>query len=235
MVCCCLQETHIKELNNINIRDSLSGEIYNVQTFKTINGHHGIGFATLSHIECTYKQLHDHIAVAYLNINENNNEKKRKIRIFNIYAPPKCRSKKYYEEIDQIYDILESELNKESVIHTFICGDLNISLAGEHSKYPRHIGKYGKGQNSFGSERIIEILERHDFYVTNTFFNHKLAHITTWEYEFVPKNRRNPSRTQIDYIIANRKWLSNNISARSYNNIKTYADHRLVISEFKIN
>ena len=32
---CCLQETHIKEVENYTIRDNTSGEIYNVQTLKT--------------------------------------------------------------------------------------------------------------------------------------------------------------------------------------------------------
>ena len=66
--------------------------------------------------------------------------------------------------------MLESELSKESTLNTFMCGDLNVTLAGEHANLPNQIGKYGKGNNSFGTERIIEILERFNLYITNTFF-----------------------------------------------------------------
>ena len=46
--------------------------------------------------------------------------------------------------------------------------------------------------------------------------------------------RRQPIRNQIDYIITNRKYQSFIINSRSYNNLKTETDHRLVKMTIKL-
>ena len=65
-----------------------------------------------------------------------------------------------------------------------------------------------------------------DLYLTNTTFNHKLCHRTTWTApyrEFTKhsgEKRRNPVRNQIDYII------TRNRSKGFVKNARSYGGHR---------
>ena len=72
-------------------------------------------------------------------------------------------------------------------------------------------------------------------YLCNTFFKHKLEHINTWTGNFVPTYRRNPIRSQIDYIIAPLNFKSINTNARAYNGLQINTDHKIIISIFNLN
>lgn len=68
--------------------------------------------------------------------------------------------------------------------------------------------------------------------ITNTQFKHKMAHKATWISENT-KNRRNPVRNQIDYIITDISLKQEILDSRSYAGIFIETDHRLVIANFK--
>ena len=46
--------------------------------------------------------------------------------------------------------------------------------------YPSVIRKYGKCQTNNNRQQLIEICSKNELYITNTFFDHKMAHRTTW-------------------------------------------------------
>ncbi len=76
--------------------------------------------------------------------------------------------------------------------------------------------------------------------ITNTLFQHKKAHRTTWEAPYrkfttrTGEQRRNPVRNQIDYIItkiSHRRFVTD---ARSYGGIRTDTNHKLVKARFHV-
>lgn len=80
--------------------------------------------------------------------------------------------------------------------------------------------------------------------LTNTLFQHKMAHRTTWECPErktehqdaqSKETRRNPYRNQIDYILTRTNHRNFVTNSRSYSGIETYTDHRLVKANFQIN
>ena len=124
-------------------------------------------------------------------------------------------------------------LTKAASTILFICGDFNTSVGREHINYPDNIGRFTKGTANKESDHLLGIVQRNNLYITNTFFQHRLSHITTWQAGYTRNNRRNPYRTQIDFIIANRKWKNCNSNSRSYAGIQTFTDHRLIVCSFK--
>jgi hypothetical protein len=73
-------------------------------------------------------------------------------------------------------------------------------------------------------------------YLTNTTFQHKAAHRTTWtapdrlqvHMGHDGKPRRNPYRNQIDYIITKTEHQRFVENSRSYGGTETSTDHKLV-------
>ena len=88
---------------------------------------------------------------------------------------------------------------------------------------------------------LLEFCSRNGLILTNTKFQHKLAHRTTWE---APERknakhrngepRRNPYRNQIDYVIIRKNHMKIVNDSRSYSNIEVKTDHRLVIMKTKM-
>ena len=93
------------------------------------------------------------------------------------------------------------------------------------------MGPFGKGMlNSNGSE-LLELSNRNKLILTNTLFQHKLSHTTTWEAPFRNYThwdgtaRRNPIRNQIDYILVRCDHRYLVMNSRSYGGIYTHT-HR---------
>ena len=233
ILCCAIQETHIKESGVISFICDQTKVVYNLHTISSENVRRGIGFVVKSDVDCNIEKISDRLAVIYIHLKDHIG-KVRTIRVFNVYAPPRSKSKAYKEEIGQLFDQLETNINKGSVYKTFICGDFNLSVGSAHDQYPSNIGSYGKGIATEQSDILLGLLQRNNLYVTNTFFKHKLAHVTTWQSEYIKENRRNPYRTQIDFVIAHSSWKRTHRDARSYINLDVSTDHRLVISKFNV-
>ena len=89
-------------------------------------------------------------------------------------------------------------------------------------------------------KRLLETCKEHKLILTNTIFNHKKCHRTTWEAPFrnfttkKGEERKNPVRNQIDYVITlieHKKFVTN---SRSYGGIYTDTDHKLVKTTLKV-
>ena len=76
---------------------------------------------------------------------------------------------------------------------------------------------------------LLDFANRNDLILSNTFFNHKLAHRATWVGpEKINDLRRNPVRNQIDYILIRKRTLKCTLDSRSYSGTNINSDHRLV-------
>ena len=119
-------------------------------------------------------------------------------------------------------------------IDKFICGDFNCEIKDGHQDAPENIGTYSKGKTSHNGKYLIDFIVQNNLYVTNTFFKHKLEHITTHQSNLSLPHRKNPFRKQIDFIIANKVWKRNNIDSRSHSGTIVDSDHRLVKASFDL-
>src|SRR6266568_3217201 len=87
--------------------------------------------------------------------------------------------------------------------------------------------------NSNGNH-LLELANRNNLVLTNTTFKHKLAHRATWVSSCNYKNRRNPVRNQIDYMLVRISHLKCVLDSRSYSGLFLDTDHRMVITKIKI-
>ena len=106
--------------------------------------------------------------------------------------------------------------------------------------YPNVIGKYGKVKPTGIGQPLIEMCSRNELHITNTFFDHKMAHRTTWicpgrvqdHKDKYGNIRRNPYINQIDYIMTKTKYKTLLTDSRSYAGFKISTVHRLVKASF---
>ena len=104
------------------------------------------------------------------------------------------------------------------------------------------MGKFGKGHLNNNGEWLLEYANETGVLLTNTLFQHKLAHRTTWTCteRVNPHNsadgteRRNSYRNKIDYIMAKTIHKQLITNSRSYGGLSTKTDHKLVKAKFKI-
>ena len=104
------------------------------------------------------------------------------------------------------------------------------------------MGKFGKGHLNSNEEWLLDYAKENGIVLTNTLFQHKLAHRTTWTCteRINPHNsadgtiRRNPYRNQIDYIMTKVIHKQLITDSRSYSGISTSTDHKLVKAQFKL-
>ena len=137
---------------------------------------------------------------------------------------------KYYEELDTI---VAGIANRTVLV---VAGDFNAKTGSRHKQYPENMGRYGKGHLNENGEGLLDFASHHNLVLTNTKFQHKLLHQTTWESTYRRhttkdgEERRNPHRNQIDYILLRKRNMQQVMNSRSYphNNTMT-SDHRSVI------
>ena len=102
------------------------------------------------------------------------------------------------------------------------------------------MGKYGKGIINSSGKRLLETCKTNELILTNTLFQHKKSHRTTWTAPFrnfitrTGEERRNPVRNQIDYIITRKLHRGFVTDSRSYGGIRTNTDHKLVKASFRV-
>ena len=101
--------------------------------------------------------------------------------------------------------------------------------------YRNNMGRFGKGKINSNGEALLEFANRHELVLTNTTFEHKMTHRTTWTGP--TKQDSKPVRNQIDYMyilvrIKHRQFVHD---SRSYGGTDTYSDHKMVIAKLVIN
>ena len=159
-----------------------------------------------------------------------------------VYAPTNPKSNQNPEQRENFYEELDKlvqSINKRDIL--IIAGDLNAKTGSEIENYTEVLGKFGKGMANENGMALLEFCTRNGLVLTNTKFQHKMAHRTTWEAPERPnakdrngEPRRNPYRNQIDYLIIRKNHMKIVKDSRSFSNIETNTDHRLVIMKTKM-
>ena len=97
------------------------------------------------------------------------------------------------------------------------------------------MGRFGRGEMNTNGEHLLDLAARHDLVLTNTLFQHKHAHRTTWESPDKPNANNKKVRNQIDYILVRNYHRIFINDSRSYSGMMSFSDHRLVMAKFNIN
>ncbi len=158
--------------------------------------------------------------------------KGRKYVVINAYAHTLPNSEKYPERREQFYQDLENAINLVSKRNILILGgDFNVKTGSVSNKH----GQVWKRKVNSNGEHLLELASRNDLILTNTIFNHKMAHRTTWVApERKNTDRRNQIRNQINYILVQNEYRVFVNDARSYNGKMKDSDHRIVLAKMNI-
>ena len=163
-------------------------------------------------------------------------KKGKPIYLINVYAPtqPSCQKnpdqrRKFYEQLEKV---LQDVPNRATL---FLIGDFNAKTGSSKDLHPEVIGNYGKGLTNENGERLIDLALKNNLLITNTFFKHRFAHVSTWTSPGLPSHRRNQIRNQIDYIQVRKDFFKFVNDCRAFSGISTNTDHRLVVIKIKDN
>ena len=111
-------------------------------------------------------------------------------------------------------------------------GNFNACFGSDFQSWRSVIGPHGMGDCNGNGERLLDFCSNNQLLVTNTWFNHKSIHKTTW---FRNGNRSRPGHI-IDYILVNRRFRSSIFDTCVYWSVLHESDHELIVStlHFKI-
>ena len=225
-------ETHLDEdtYEDITIKDE-NGTTHNYLLYATKK----TGLLIRKELNPTIKKISDRICTAKIQLKDHN------LMFISAYAHTLDKSEKEPNLREEVYEALEAIIEKTAKRDLLVIGgDFNAKTGSGYKEFPMNMGNFGKGIMNSSGKRLLETCKGHDLILTNTLFQHKRTHRTTWEAPFrnfttsSGEERRNPVRNQIDYIITrteHRKFVTN---ARSYGGIWTDTDHKLVKANMKV-
>ena len=228
-----IQETHLDQTDTDTITTTDGTSTYTLHlSGKEGERRTGVGIVVRRNIDTTFTPISDRICMCKTTIPKMN----RNIVFICAYAPTLPVSESTPGVREAFYQQLESVINKVSnMILLYIGGDFNAQTGIRgNNQFKENMGKYSKGQLNSNGEALLQLASRNSLLLTNTIFQHKLSHITTWEAPYRKivfkdgSERINPIRNQIDYILTRRPHRGIVTNSRSYSGTHTFTDHRLV-------
>lgn len=80
------------------------------------------------------------------------------------------------------------------------------------------MGKFGRGLRNSNGQKLVEFCDTHNLVATNTFFQHKASHRTTWvgHRQDTETGKTVPIYNQIDLILTPKEQINLVTNARSY-------------------
>ena len=235
-----IQETHLKGTGFLDIKSSKGKTVRLYYSGDGRTSRNGVGILVEPETKCTYTPISSRLMMLRI---END---KVPINLICAYGPTSKRTEEQPEATVQFYNAISSILNKtkkkEAVI---IGGDFNAKVKREEMSNPKSktVGKYAKSKINENGELLLEFAELHDLKLTNTFFKHKPAHMSTWQcpertIQVTDSNsgtpRRNPYRNQIDFILTRNSNNTEVFDSRSYGGFSCNSDHKPVIANINI-
>ena len=228
-------ETHLpeEETLNIEVKDKKKKYIFYNSGIKEKNIFTGTGILIEENIEAKFKRISDRICTAKINLGN-----KHKVMIIIVYAPTLNVSENQPQVREDFYELLQKTTNKinKSRYQLVVMGDFNAKTGSGYNLYKENMGPFGKGMLNTNGSYLLEYTKINGMYLTNTTFNHKMAHRTTWtaperkepvkHHDGTP--RINPYRNQIDYILTKCEHKKLITDSRSYGGFTTKTDHKLI-------
>lgn len=182
---------------------------------------HGVGFLVHKDIKeniAKYRGISERLAYLIINI-----DKSTTLKIIQVYAPTISYSQ---DEVDELYQNIESILLEEKTTNTIVMGDFNarLGIAQHVSKY---IGPQGYGGSNDRGNTLAAFAQENKLYVVNTFFKKRSERRWTW------MGPNGTIKAEIDYILTSNINIVKNYDV--LNRVQTDSDHRMVRCEIKLN
>ena len=198
--------------------------------------HHGSGIIVRDIYNPIFKRISPRICTASFKIANN------QYLFVSGYAPHETLSINCPDLRETFYDDLQKALlQRNANTITILSLDANAQTCYIPEFHPSVLGHFTKGDKiNTNGQRLINFATENDLFLTNTRFQHKMSHRSTWTAPYRPLQmadgqiRKHPIRTQIDYVLISQKHLQFVTDSRSYNNIQTETDHNLVIMNLKL-
>ena len=146
--------------------------------------------------------------------------------IVSVYAPTELATS---EAKDAFYLQLSDTLTRvPSSDRLTLLGDFNARVGADHEAWKDCLGSFGVGRLNDNGQRMLELCSAHGLCVTNTFFDTKMAHRTSW------RHPRSGHWHQLDLVCVRRKHLSDTLNTRAYHSADCNTDHSLVLSKIRL-
>ena len=167
-----LQKTMIKSTKSITVK---GGHFYNIGSAS--GSYRGLGFFTQTpgHV----KIIHERI----ISLQTTLLHTKKSLEVINCYAPTLQRSEKPQStDREDFYAALRDHLiSRPKAQLTLVCGYFNAKTGSGHHQFPANIGRFGKGPINSSGECLAMLANTIKYVLSNTLFDHKFQHITTWQ------------------------------------------------------
>ncbi|CAF4045409.1 unnamed protein product, partial [Rotaria magnacalcarata] len=142
-------------------------------------------------------------------------------------------AKQMANDADKFYSDLQDTINNVSTNDMLIImGDLNARVGGNQQQLAsiNSVGPFTVDVENENGARLVEWCEINNIVVSNTFFQHKLLHQTSWMH---PGNK---IWHMIDYTLVNKKFRSSVEDVRMYRRASggIETDHHLMRTKIKI-
>ena len=142
------------------------------------------------------------------------------------------------DETGIFYEQLSSLINSIKQRDALITGgDFNAKTKLQVSEMENQllVGKCAKNKVNKNGNLLIEFRKLHNLLMANTIFKHIPSHQRTWISPLPPTfPRKNPYRSQINYILLRKNVNSKIFDSRSFNSNFTRSDHKPVKTKIHI-
>ena len=155
--------------------------------------------------------------------------------IINAYAPAVSAVKVNPEAREAFYSTLRSvyAVEKREARRVMLMGDFNAKIGSRENDTETFLGTHGLGKRNTSGQYLQEFCEESGMRITNTMFQHRDHHKSTW-HGFKTKNgtRHSVINNMIDYIITDPKMAATATDSRAYRLQEFDSDHSMVVGKF---
>ena len=185
----------------------------------------GVGFAVktdlVSRMESLPQGINDRIMTMRLPLLD-----KSYVTLISIYAPtmtnPEENKERFYQQLDEA---IQKVPKQDKLI---LLGDFNARVGTSSDLWHGIIGKHGIGQENSNGKLLLTLCSQHKLAITNTFFQLKDHHKTTWMHP------RSKHWHQIDHIICRQSDVQDFRITRAMRGAECSTDHVLLRSKVNI-
>ena len=143
--------------------------------------------------------------------------------VVSVYAPanPSNSTSDAASASEAFYDQLQSTLPcVPSSDLLVILGDFNARVGSNNSSWSSVIGPHGIGECNVNGVRLLDFCASNQLIVSNTWFQHKRLHQTTW---FRNGDRSRPGH-MIDYVLVSKRFRTSVLDTRVYCSTHTHTN-----------
>ena len=180
------QETRLKGQSAETLSSTNGKKLIHYYSGNPDNTKNGVGIILEEQTPAIFTPINDRICMVKIKQKENRQKSSLYPYTHHIHNYAKINQKSktiFTEELNQ----LTQTVSKRDIL--IIAGDMNAKTGSGHKKHPKIIGKFEKGKLNENGNELIDFCIKNDMVLTNTLFQHKMSHRTTWEMPEKPNSK----------------------------------------------